>query len=259
MSKRPAKKPPEEGAPEWMMTFGDLMSQLLTFFILLISFSIFDEIKYNNVKGALDQSFGLLPAWDQPIVPKERLVKEVEKYNTEEERIRGIGYQLKIRLGTQGQAKDVEAITTKEGLLLRLKEDPQEPVYFDTARATLKPEAYPVLDIIVEAIKDLPNEIRVSGHTDSRRVKAGGKFASNWELSTARARSVQQYFVEKGIDEEKTSITGYAHVKPIADENLADPAEKEEAWRINRRVEILIVRQHDIEIEAVSMEAVSNE
>ena len=228
-----------------MMTFGDLMSQLLTFFVLLVSFSIFDEIKYNNVKGALEYSFGMLPAWDQPLVPKERVVKREEHYNTEEKKIKGIGYKLKVNLAKEGKGGDLTVETTKEGLLLALKEETTgDSAYFDTAEANLKPEAYPVLDAVVEAIKDLENEIRVRGHTDRRPLKPGGKFPSNWELSSARARSVQKYLVDGGIDEERTSVMGYAHVKPrVDDEKIEDPLEKKKAWSENRRVEILIVRQ----------------
>ena len=117
MSKRPAKKPPEEGAPEWMMTFGDLMSQLLTFFILLISFSIFDEVKYNRVKGALEYSFGVLPGWESPVISAERVMPERKKYNNEEERMRGIGYKLKMTLAQQGKGENLKVSMTKEILM----------------------------------------------------------------------------------------------------------------------------------------------
>jgi chemotaxis protein MotB len=245
---KPAKKPPEEGAPEWMMTFGDLMSQLLTFFILLVSFSIFDDVKYNRVKGILDQSFGMLPAWDQPLVYRERVVPEQQRYNNEEERMRGIGYKLKVEMAQQGKGENVEVEMKKEGLLIRLKEDAYTPVFFPTGEDTLMPEAYPVLDAIIKEIKDLPNEIRVTGHTDSRPIH-GGRFSSNWELSGARARSVQRYLIEHGIDENRTSYQAYAHTRPIADENTSDPVAREEAMQQNRRVDILIVRQYKAPVE----------
>ena len=239
---KPTPKPPEEGAPEWMMTFGDLMSQLLTFFILLISFSMFDEVKYNRVKGSLDQSFGLLPAWDQPVVYHERVIPERQQFNNEEERMRGLGYNLKMTLTKKGQGENIEVMMTKEGLLLRLKEDAQVPVFFPSGEATLRSDAHPVLDAIIAEIKELPNEIRITGHTDSRPIHTD-RFPSNWELAGARARSVQKYFIEHGVDESKTSFVGYAHTRPIADENVEDAIEKEKAFGKNRRVEILILRQ----------------
>jgi len=239
---KPAKKPPEEGAPEWMMTFGDLMSQLLTFFILLISFSIFDDVKYNRVKGVLDQSFGFLPAWDQPIIHHPRVVPERQRYNNEEERMRGIGYKLKIEMAKQGMGENVEVQIKKEGLLIRLRDDLHASVLFLSGADSLKPEAYPILDAIIQEIKPLPNEIRVTGHTDSRPMR-NGRYPSNWELSGARARSVQKYLIEHGIDESRTSYQAYAHTRPVADENAVDPVARQEALKRNRRVEILIVRQ----------------
>jgi len=169
MAKKLIRKSEEkEGAPEWMMTFGDLMSQLLTFFILLISFSMFDEVKYNRVKGALEYSFGVLPGWESPIVSPERVLPQRKKYNNEEERMRGIGYKLKIALAQQGKGENLKVNMTKEGLRLTLQEI-EGRATFESGAAKLTPESGQVLDRIVEQIKkEFPSHgIRVEGHTDS--------------------------------------------------------------------------------------------
>ena len=244
MAKKLIRKPEtEEGAPEWMMTFGDLMSQLLTFFILLISFSLFDEVKYNRIKGALEYSFGVLPGWETPIVFRERVIPERQRYNNEEERMQGIGYKLKMALAQQGKGENLKVDMTKEGLRLTLQEI-EGRATFESGTAKLTPEPRQVLDRIVEQIKkEFPGHgIRVEGHTDSQPINTPN-FSSNWDLSIARARSVQKYLIEHGIDESRTSIAGHAHAKPIADENTTDPDAKRRAMIKNRRVEILVVRQ----------------
>ena len=171
---------------------------------------------------------------------------ESQKYDNKVTWLREIATQLETKLAMQGKAESLMTGVLEEGLILRLQEVENRPI-FEARQAKLTPEAKQVLDLIVEEIKRTfpTNEIRVEGHTDGQPTH-NPKFPSNWELSAARARSVQKFLIERGIDEGRTSFAGYGHVRPIADENVRDAAIKNEAMRRNRRVEILIIHPTEI-------------
>ena len=114
----------------------------------------------------------------------------------------------------------------------------QSEVLFDPGQAEIEPEGLPELDALAEAILQLEQEIppdinwvlRIDGHTDSRPI-SNARFPSNWELSAARAISVAQYLVSKGVAPARLVAAGFGEFAPL------DPAENEEAYRRNRRIE----------------------
>ena len=240
MAKEKKQKESSEGAPEWMVTFSDMTTLLLTFFVMLIAMANFDKVKYETVKASFKDSMGILSGWDEPEVPP--LIPPIrQKFNNEEERMRGIGYRIKKKFVEEGKPKSVNFVTKKEGLLLTLKED---NVGFSTGGTQLTSEMRVVLDKIAEEVKSESNKIIIAGHTDSQPVIKGGRFPSNWELSVARARSVQQYLIQAGVEERQTSIAGYADTQPIKEENLKKSSI--ERQKANRRVEILVVRKQQL-------------
>ena len=240
MAKEKKQEESSEGAPEWMVTFSDMTTLLLTFFVMLIAMANFDKVKYETVKASFKDSMGILSGWDEPEVPP--LIPPIrQKFNNEEERMRGIGYRIKKKFVEEGKPKSVNFVTKKEGLLLTLKED---NVGFSTGGTQLTSEMRVVLDKIAEEVKSESNKIIIAGHTDSQPVIKGGRFPSNWELSVARARSVQQYLIQAGVEERQTSIAGYADTQPIKEENLKKSSI--ERQKANRRVEILVVRKQQL-------------
>ncbi len=120
----------------------------------------------------------------------------------------------------------------------------QSEVFFDTGQAVLLPEGRAELDKVADALKDLdvkiPAEIpwvlRVDGHTDSRPI-ASPQFRSNWELSSARAISVVQYLISLGVPAQRLVAAGFAEFQPL------DPANTEEAYRRNRRIELKLTER----------------
>lgn len=104
-------------------------------------------------------------------------------------------------------------------------------IFFDFDKATLRPESYPELDRVVEALKKNPDmNIQISGHTDAIGTKA-----YNQDLSMRRAKSVQEYLTNKGIDKDRLKLKGYGESKPIASN------EKSNGRQLNRRVEFKIL------------------
>ena len=120
----------------------------------------------------------------------------------------------------------------------------QSEVFFDTGQATLKPEGRQELDGLASALLDLekkiPGEIawvlRVDGHTDIRPI-SGAQFRSNWDLSAARAISVVQYLVSKGVSPQRLVAAGFGEFQPI------DTDRTEEAYSRNRRIELKLTER----------------
>ena len=120
----------------------------------------------------------------------------------------------------------------------------QSEVFFDTGQATLKPEGRQELDGLASALLDLekkiPGEIawvlRVDGHTDIRPI-SGAQFRSNWDLSAARAISVVQYLISKGVSPQRLVAAGFGEFQPI------DTDRTEEAYSRNRRIELKLTER----------------
>lgn len=237
------QKESSEGAPEWMVTFSDMTTLLLTFFVMLIAMANFDKVKYETVKASFKDSMGILSGWDEPEVPP--LIPPIrQKFNNEEDRMRGIGYRIKKKFVEEGKPKSVNFVTKKEGLLLTLRES--DSIGFSTGGTQLTLGMCAVLDEIAGEVKSESNRIIIAGHTDSQPMIKGGRFPSNWELSVARARSVQQYLIQAGVSEGQTSIAGYADTQPIPIREEGLKMSLTERQKANRRVEILVVRKHQL-------------
>jgi outer membrane protein OmpA-like peptidoglycan-associated protein len=110
-------------------------------------------------------------------------------------------------------------------------------VYYDFNIATLKPESYPALDVLVDMLQQHPDiKIEISAHTDSK-----GKDAFNQRLSEARAKSCVAYLLSKGIDKGRLQYKGYGATKPIAPNQLPDGTDDPEGRQKNRRTEFKVL------------------
>jgi chemotaxis protein MotB len=121
----------------------------------------------------------------------------------------------------------------------------QSELFFDTGKADLKPDAQAELDKVAAALigleQQIPSEIpwvlRVDGHTDVRPISPGGQFKSNWDLSAARAISVVEYLIGKGVKPQRLVAAGFGEYQPI------DTGTTEEAYRKNRRIEFKLTER----------------
>ena len=121
----------------------------------------------------------------------------------------------------------------------------QSEVFFDSGAAVLRPEGRAELDQLATALLELEKKIppginwvlRVDGHTDTRPVTGNSSFKSNWELSAARAISVVQYLIGKGVSPQRLVAAGFGEFQPI------DPGSTEEAFSRNRRIELKLTER----------------
>jgi chemotaxis protein MotB len=219
------------GAPSYMVTFGDMMSLLLTFFVMLLTMANFEPVKFKIATESLQGAFGILESYPTiPIHPFIRIPKENGGENRRKNSIadaRKIEQILKSRQ-FQGAVK-VEVTETGIAILL------QDPVTFPSGSADLKENGVTILSDIATIIKSNPDlRVRVEGHTDDVPIQ-NTRYRSNWELSSARALSVVQLLATKsGINPANMSAVGYGEYKPVV------PNTDEQARAKNRRIQIFV-------------------
>ena len=217
-----------DGAPAWMTTFSDLMSLLLTFFILIVSMSSTDPAAFNKASGALKGSLGILSEDPSTMELVQVIVPKVSDVEIGE--ISMAVSSLQDFIETQDEQESIEVVITSTGIAVRVL----TPLLFEKGLAELRPQGLPFLEKIFELAKGWENKIRVVGHTDNTPV-GNTKYHSNYELSYARARNVIKFGVNYSkIPPSRFSAVGYGENRP------AYPNDTEENRKRNRRIEIFI-------------------
>ena len=223
---------PRAGAPDWLVTFGDLMSLLLTFFVLLLSFSNMEMVKFRTMAGSVRNAFGMksdIAISDVPmgntLMPFEDPLQGDGKDGNER-----VKDSIEEILKESGLEAEGAVEVTERGVLLRLQGD----LLFDSASVALKAKSLPLLDRLAAYSATVEHPIEVDGHTDNVPI-ATMIYPSNWELSAARAGSAVRYLAERGVPPARMRATGHADTVPVK-QNFAPEGRAE-----NRRVEILFV------------------
>lgn len=246
----PRRRPKSEqpGSPHWMVTYSDLVTLILVFFVMLFAMSAIDVVKFQAFVASF-QGIGILNWGDKPLdeVQPEPITAIDDVSSGREPRPPAPDYTL-MEVYEMVEQTLVEA-GLEQKVTLRYEEagvalDIQDRVLFDTAKADLKPEAKGILDPLAELFQRLPFQIHVEGHTDSRPI-SNLQFPSNWELSGARASRVIRYFIdEHRLDPHKFAAVGYGEYRPVA------PNDSEENMQLNRRV-VMVIRANDVFTEEV--------
>ncbi len=238
------EKPVEEGAPDWVVTFGDLMSLLLCFFVLLLSFSETDKALYKEVAGSMAQAFGVQRkerVMDSPMGMKIIARDFDQQVFSPFQREEVIATQLREEIGEElkkgydGDIKDIEdliKVETKEG---RVTISMMGESTFDSGKAFVRPEMVKMLQKIASILKHTQGDIIIAGHTDNVPIKRGGLYKSNLALSMARAASVAEILLNRTkLNPSRISTMGFGKYRPIASNDTPEGREK------NRRVEITL-------------------
>nr|WP_269688691.1 MULTISPECIES: flagellar motor protein MotB [Halopseudomonas] len=264
------------GIPAWVMTFADLMSLLMCFFVLLLSFSEIDAQKFKQIAGELSAAFGVqrevpaleIPMGTSPIFdkfspgkPEPTPVDSVRQQTTEQDpKLETLREELEADVQKQVQDTTKEQIDTSMDALrdvlenelaqgrLQLENDRkriiirvEEKGSFPSGSAEMTPEFQDMLDRIATVLAELPGEITIEGHTDNIPINTS-RFQSNWDLSAARASSVANALLyNETIKPERMRVQGYAETRPRASN------EWPETRALNRRVEIILDLSGSIE------------
>lgn len=223
-------------APQWMVTYSDMMTQLLAFFVVLFSISVIDVQRFQSLLSAFRGSVGILDTGrsfeEQALVGSPPIAVTVQPAGARLTlQLQQVLQELAARLQASGVPSAVELVPEERGLVVRVA----DRVLFDLGKADLRPESRSVLDALARVLAEIPNQVRVEGHTDNLPIH-NERFPSNWELSTARATTVVRYFIEKHrLDPRRFSAAGYGEYHPIV------PNTSEANRQKNRRVEVVIL------------------
>lgn len=222
------------GSPLWMTTYGDLMTQLLIFFVLLFSLSSVDTQKFDLAMTSLQGSLGII--YGGKTLQEGEFIEEGEMGQSpvsELEHRQFLELEKKIEdVISQNDLNGVQVNMDERGITISFTEG----VLFDSGKAYIKDNEKVILDKIAPILKESQHQIRVEGHTDNRPIHTA-EFPSNWELSTTRAVNVIRYFIEKhNMSPYILSASGYSEYRPIA------PNDTENHRALNRRVDIIILK-----------------
>ncbi len=232
----------ERDSNAWMVTFSDLLTLMITFFVLLLSMSSMDEKKLEEMFGIFTEAMGPL---ELGRMRELRGIKEsvnietiYQEYLIEKNIISGIlaeaiadkkGVPIDVLKG--GTDFDEMVSVDDRGVVVTLS----DVILFGPGETRISAESYPVLDKLAEHLKEIDYLISVEGHTDS--TPAGSK-TSNWAISAKRAMNVMRYLNEvSGIGMERLSSRGYGEYSPLVDNSTPEKRAR------NRRIEIVLSKR----------------
>lgn len=226
--------PVDKGAPKWVVTFGDLMSLLLCFFVLLLSFSEMDRQKYKQVAGSLEKAFGVQRKIRVMEIPKgmKIIAKDFDQEIIETRVLEDLGKEIDDMLSTRlEEYKDQIALEAGGSeITIRLMGDST----FDSGKDEIREKLKPLLRNLARVLEKADGDIVIAGHTDNVPIRAG-PFKTNLRLSAARAAAVAEYMLANShVDPTRVSTMGFGEYRPIDSNATARGREK------NRRVEIIL-------------------
>jgi chemotaxis protein MotB len=274
------------GIPAWVMTFADLMSLLMCFFVLLLSFAEMDALKFKRLAGELRQAFGVQtdilasdppkgtsviakhfsPAIPEPtpinevrqktsdlskssleVLCQDEVTQQQERQGDEGQKTREIvvakesaaekkaeetAIEIAAELESEVSSGKIEVETQGKKIIIRINENG----VFRSGSDYIADKFLPVIDNLRQVLVSIPGLISVEGHTDNIPSK-GGRFRSNWALSSARAAAfAEELFVAPEMGQKRFQVVGHGDVRPLVEN--ADAASRAR----NRRVEIIILQ-----------------
>jgi len=253
----------EDSEPGWLMTYADLMTLLLVFFVLLFSMSSLKHEDFVEARRSLTLALESATGNNSLIeldaqAPTDRIPEELREerlpahdYSPEDSNnihsAEAIQQQIRIQQELEKTTQEleqsfqltslsdsVEISTPKDGKLrLRINGS----ALFESGSAQFDRSAMPLLDVVVNVLRQNPQyNLNIEGHTDDQPIETP-QFPSNWELSAVRATTVLRYFMRGGLDPNRLTATGYGDSMPV------EPNRNNVARAKNRRIEFVLEHQ----------------
>jgi chemotaxis protein MotB len=229
------------GSMRWLLTYADMVTLLMVFFIVLYAMSEVDKGKYQQVSTALRQALGggnmviplpgggdgvSAPPVPAPAPPTPPVVTDSNQL------IKSIGEDLYADFAHDGR---FVVYISERGLTISLVGS----AVFDPGKAEIKPEFWPLLDKIAGKLSTIGNDISVEGFADSDPIHTQ-EFPSNWYLASTRASVVRDYVETKGVQGGRLILVSYGDTRPIASNATSAGKAK------NRRVDIVILKTKQV-------------
>ena len=234
MSGQASTAPKKRGAPDWMVTFADMMTLLLALFVMLLSFAEIDSDSFRKNAGPISEAFNTENIIQiSPTLPKsQRLELRMGQGDAE------LRAQLKdefldnLRSQMSREIAEARVQILEDGDRIIVRFPAQSA--FPSGSMELSHQILPSLEKIAKVLEDHKGQIQISGHTDNAPISTE-RIRSNWDLSTQRAVSVVHYLLEVStLDSSRITVQGFAESRPL------EPHDTPERRARNRRVEISV-------------------
>lgn len=228
------------GGLRWLLTYADMITLLLIFFIIMYSISATSASRFAKFVNTVQRGFSVF-SYANPGLPADNIPErgkteknDIVNYLNEEIKFLKVKEGLVNTLKTEIANGEISLSNEERGLVIRIND---RILFNNDIRLTRK--AQTILSKISTLIKSIPNKIAVEGHTDNTPTRSS-LFPTNWEFSALKAANVTRYFIEKcSIEPARFSITGYAGYRPVS--VSGSPKEKEK----NKRIEIVVLLKTD--------------
>ncbi len=220
------------GAPAWMVTYSDLVTLLLTFFVLLLSMASMDPVKFTKASSSIKDAFGIHASpshidFTIPILPSPPISQfsPIQKQTTKK-----VYEEIKSQIESLRLREDIGVLKRDdESIVLRVN----EAILFKPGQAKLSLKSYPTLRTIANIINPLPMRLRIEGHTDDTQVFRGPY--GNWDLSVSRSVSVLRFFNQSDLlPLDRMASVGYGKDRPLV------PNKDDASRALNRRVDFVL-------------------
>ncbi len=253
---RRTKEQIEEGGhlERWLVSYADFITLLFTFFVTMYSISRVDAQKLANAVVSLQEAFSSVknqfeklepgghPPGQTPVNTFPVSTPKAEPKSSEREFFDSLAQKIQKDIehlpGETGKSisfkgNQIRYLINENGLIIRIP----ERLFFNSGKATIRPEIMAILDVFARSLGEIQNHIRIEGHTDNVPINTS-QFPSNWELSTGRANTIIRYFLfQHHFDPQRISAVGYAEFRPIA--SNSDPEGRQQ----NRRVDVVVLSE----------------
>ncbi len=222
--KKRRKHDEHDNVERWMISYADFVTLLFAFFTTMYAISQVDPNKFEKVVESMRTAFK-----SDTVRSSGPIIEGITPINPDVIRLEK---EFRKTIDTLNTKEDIEVRRDERGVIISLGDQ----VLFEAGQAIIKEAAIPTLTAIASIIQKLPNNVTVEGHTDNVPMSSS-KYASNWELSTARATSVLNYLLKNyNLSPARFSAAGYAEFKPIAPNTIPSGRAK------NRRVDIVVIQ-----------------
>lgn len=235
MPRREKKQPPAPGSPAWMVTFSDLMTLLLTFFVLLLSMAIIDEQRKLVALGSIIGTFGPTPQTENYLAKQEeRKTREVGPMTDVPD------LELLKPLLYEDAREDIRFAENKLIQVMSISTD----VLFEPGQTSLSERGRELVGRMAPVLRELPHPLLLAGHTSVLRDELGtdyldyktaeGTLDPSWRISLGRAMAVYRELLGHGVAAERMRVEGFSHFHARFDDNTANER------RMNRRVDFVL-------------------
>jgi chemotaxis protein MotB len=226
MARKKKKSGGDGGAPAWMVTYADMVTLLLTFFVLLLSMANMDQQKFKDALGSLRGAFGIFGTSARTEVAPPKVISFAPM---EDDYVQRLYQRVQIILSRLQIDRDIELVKDRGAVVLRIRES----ILFDPGSCSLKESAQPVLRKIARLVRPMPLALRIEGHTDD--TPSNNPVMTNWDYSVQRAVATLKFLARENlIPLERMAAVGYGDQRPVA------PNDSAKNRAMNRRVEFVL-------------------